>query len=102
MVKARAGSFLIRWIASFTFCLAWLCAATAQAQTPQLIAVPTTELIAVDGVLDEAAWQTAQTIDTLRQREPDEGAPASERTQVRVLYSSTQLYVGITCFSTLR
>ncbi len=89
---------MIRWIASFTFWVACLSGATAQAQTPQLIAVPTTELIAIDGVLDEAAWQTAQTIDTLRQREPDEGAPASERTQVRVLYSSTRLYVGITCF----
>ena len=89
---------MIRWLIAFACGVVSLCAATAQAQTPQLIAVPTTELIAVDGVLDEAAWQTAQTIDTLRQREPDEGAPASERTQVRVLYSSTRLYVGITCF----
>ena len=89
---------MIRRLIAFACGVVSLCAATAQAQTPQLIAVPTTELIAIDGVLDEAAWQTAQTIDTLRQREPDEGAPASERTQVRVLYSSTRLYVGITCF----
>ena len=98
MVKASAGPFSIRRLLAFACGVVWLCAATAQAQTPQLIAVPTTELMAIDGVLDEAAWQTAQTIDTLRQREPDEGAPASERTQVRVLYSPTRLYVGITCF----
>ena len=78
--------------------VACLFGSTTQAQTPELIAVPTTEPITVDGVFDEAAWQSAQTIDTLRQREPDEGAPASERTEVRVLYSPTQLYIGVTCF----
>ncbi len=72
----------------------------AQAGRPELRAVPTTELITLDGILSEAAWQSAPAIDGLRQREPDEGAPASERTEVRVLYSPSRLYVGIICFDT--
>lgn len=80
--------------------MACLCGSPVQAGTPELAAVPTTAIITVDGVLSEAAWQSAQTVDTLRQREPDEGAPASERTEVRVLYSPRRLYIGITCFDT--
>ncbi len=78
--------------------VACLFGSTTQAQPPELIAVPTNELITVDGAFSEAVWQSAQAIDTLRQREPDAGAPASERTEIRVLYSPTRLYIGITCF----
>lgn len=53
--------------------------------------------ITVDGRLDEPAWQTAPAAADFRQREPDEGAPASQATEVRVLYTSTVLYVGVTC-----
>ncbi|HEX4933891.1 MAG TPA: carbohydrate binding family 9 domain-containing protein, partial [Gemmatimonadaceae bacterium] len=51
--------------------------------------------IKLDGLLTEAAWRTAPTIGSLRQREPLEGAPATEQTEVRVLYDETTLYVGI-------
>jgi hypothetical protein len=71
---------------------------TASTDPPELRATYTESLIVVNGALDEAAWQEAQVIDVLRQREPDEGAPASERTEVRVLYSRTRLYVGVICF----
>lgn len=74
-----------------------LFAAPVSAASPSLVAVPTTDPITVDGVLDEAAWQHAQIIDTLRQREPNEGQAASEPTQVRVVYSPTHLYVGVHC-----
>ncbi len=48
-------------------------------------------------MLDEAVWQHAPAIDTLRQREPDEGQPASEPTRVQVVYSPTHLYIGVHC-----
>jgi hypothetical protein len=51
----------------------------------------------IDGVLDEPAWQRAQKIDTLQQHEPIEGASASERTEVWILYSRSRLYVGVIC-----
>lgn len=51
--------------------------------------------IKVDGLLNEAAWRTAPTVGPLRQREPLEGAPATEQTEVRVLYDESTLYVGV-------
>src|SRR5438477_2881294 len=51
----------------------------------------------IDGVLDEAVWQRAAPIDTFVQIEPAEGQPATERTEVRILYTPTMIYVGVTC-----
>jgi hypothetical protein len=67
---------------------------------PEVMATFTTDALTIDGQLDEPAWQTAHVIDGLRQREPDEGALASQRTEVRVLYSRSRLYVGVTCWDT--
>ena len=91
---------LLVWLSSVVGTVWLLCflSTPTWAEKPSLVATPTSEQITVDGVLNESAWQSAQPINTLRQREPDEGAPASERTEVRVLYSQTQLYVGIICF----
>ncbi len=52
----------------------------------------------VDGRLDDAAWRTAPALDDLRQREPNEGAPASERTEVRVLFDGETLFIGVHAF----
>ena len=54
--------------------------------------------IQLDGLLDEAVWQAAPVSSGFRQQEPDEGAPATERTEVRVVYDETTLYVGITAY----
>ncbi|MGH7461931.1 MAG: carbohydrate binding family 9 domain-containing protein, partial [Longimicrobiales bacterium] len=48
----------------------------------------------IDGRLDESIWQTALPVSTFRQVEPDTGQPASERTEVRVLFNDGALYVG--------
>ncbi|MDX1547631.1 MAG: DUF5916 domain-containing protein, partial [Rhodothermales bacterium] len=65
----------------------------------QVSAVRLTEsTIAIDGRLDEAAWQGAPVIEGFRQREPVEGAPATERTVVRVLYDDEALYIGARMF----
>jgi hypothetical protein len=73
-------------------------ASGAGANPPEITATLITEPLVIDGALDEPAWQRAQVIDTLLQREPNEGAPASERTEVRVLYSRSRLYVGVICY----
>ena len=52
----------------------------------------------IDGVLDEALWESAAVIDDFTQQEPDEGAPASERTEVRVLYDGSSLFLGVRAF----
>lgn len=50
--------------------------------------------ISVDGILDEDAWQQAEPVTGFRQFEPDEGDPATMRTEVRVLYGAGNLYIG--------
>jgi hypothetical protein len=51
--------------------------------------------IDIDGALDEAAWATAPASGAFFQREPDEAAPPSQPTEVRVLYSERALYVAV-------
>jgi hypothetical protein len=50
--------------------------------------------ITIDGRLDEAAWRRATPITGFRQYDPDEGAPASQPTEVRILYGPHALYIG--------
>ncbi|HET9332878.1 MAG TPA: DUF5916 domain-containing protein [Gemmatimonadota bacterium] len=50
----------------------------------------------IDGRLDEAVWGRAEVAGGLRQREPAEGEPATEETEVRVLFTEYALYVGVT------
>ena len=42
----------------------------------------------IDGVMDDAVWARAAFIDEFIQQEPNEGAPATERTEVRPSPSS--------------
>ncbi len=48
----------------------------------------------VDGKLDEAVWTSVPAIVGFVQREPVEGEPVSERTEVRILVDGQALYVG--------
>lgn len=50
----------------------------------------------IDGRLDDSVWQQIPPITDFRQREPDEGQPSTERTEVRVAYTSSTLYFGMT------
>ena len=49
----------------------------------------------VDGLLDEAAWRLAPAASGFRQQEPFEGEPATEITEVRVVFDDATLYVGV-------
>ena len=53
---------------------------------------------AIDGVLDEPIWREAAMVDSFTQQEPSDGAPASERTEVRLLYDAEHLYIGVRAF----
>ena len=54
-----------------------------------------TEAPSIDGVLDERVWQDAAPLTDFVQAEPFEGQPASERTEVRMLYDDEAIYVGV-------
>ena len=64
---------------------------------PHLAAVRVAKPPMIDGRLDDEAWQTAAATDAFRQQFPFDGAAPSERTQLRVLYDDTALYVGFDC-----
>ena len=50
--------------------------------------------IVVDGRLSEGTWAEAGALTQLRQRNPNEGKPETERTEIRVAYDNDALYVG--------
>ena len=52
----------------------------------------------IDGVLDEPFWADIPPVTGFRQRDPVDGAPASERTEVRIAYDEDALYFGFTFF----
>jgi len=81
---------------------AWVPAAAAQEHRhgpsreqyqvqPGLVADPP----AIDGLLDEAVWASAPSLDSFTQQEPSDGEPATERTTVQLLYDSSALYIGV-------
>lgn len=55
------------------------------------------EALTVDGTPDEPAWRKATPVSGFLQYQPQKGAPASFKTEVRVLYGSKFIYFGITC-----
>ena len=56
------------------------------------------ESIDLDGILDEEVWGRAEPASDFVQVEPDNGTPATERTEVRVVYTDDALYMGVICY----
>ena len=54
--------------------------------------------VTLDGNLDEPAWQEAPVSLGFVQRDPREGEPSSEKTEFRILYTATTLYIGVICY----
>ena len=48
----------------------------------------------VDGDLSDPVWEKAPVIDQFIQMVPDSGEPATERTEVRIVYDSDSLYIA--------
>ena len=52
----------------------------------------------LDGSVDEDLWRSVPPATGFVQQNPDEGAPATERTEVRIAFDDRNLYFGIVCF----
>ena len=65
---------------------------------PIASATAVSEAPVIDGNLGESSWQSAQILTGFVQREPMEGEPVSERTEVRILYDGEALYIGAWLF----
>jgi hypothetical protein len=57
--------------------------------------------VTIDGRLDESAWAAAKPITELVQSTPDEGKPPSQRTEVRILYDASAIYIGARMYDSL-
>ena len=57
----------------------------------------TTGKIVIDGNIDEVDWQAAEVSDAFLQQEPYIGSAPTERTEMRLLYDDTNLYVSFIC-----
>ena len=98
--------FRQRWRKANVLMLLWMCmlcvSISVDAQTerelPRMSAHRTSEEIKVDGVLDESVWQSVEPIRQLYQIQPDQGEPATEQSEVRILYDDKKLYFGFIFF----
>ena len=61
---------------------------------PVASAIRVTEAPVVDGLLDDRAWQDAPRLTSFVQSEPFGGQPASQNTEVRIVYDDEALYVS--------
>ncbi|HEX8429632.1 MAG TPA: DUF5916 domain-containing protein, partial [Longimicrobium sp.] len=79
----------------------------AQAGTPQARVVPSVQasprngLMELDGALNEASWTSAAPATGFTQQVPNEGKPATQRTEVRFVYDDEALYIGARMFDSL-
>ena len=51
----------------------------------------------IDGNLNDAVWARAPSINEFFQRDPEEGAPATEATEVKIIYTNQAIYFGVVC-----
>jgi uncharacterized protein DUF5916 len=66
---------------------------------PSVTAVRVEHAPTLDGeVLADPVWTAAVPATTFVQEQPEEGQPASERTEVRLVFTADTLYVGVVCF----
>jgi len=75
-------------------------AAGHAAPSPHGTAAERSGTIVHDGRLDEAAWQAVAPLENFTQMQPHEGDPATQRTEIRILYDADALYIGARMFDT--
>ena len=71
---------------------------TPAATTRVAEAAKTPEAPVINGRVDDDLWQKATVITDFVQAERYEGQPATERTEVRILYDDENIYIGVICF----
>jgi len=88
------SGFQIRSLPLLILFLFPLCAGIAADSPPSVRAVRVQVPPHIDGRLNDPVWNLATPATGFRQRQPLDGEPASERTEIRVLYDAAALYFG--------
>jgi hypothetical protein len=95
---------LARLLAWTLLTLSPIAGTAAAAQTPapprhtDVVAVRTSRPPVIDGKLTDECWALAVPTGDFTQEDPDEGKPATEHTEVRILYDDVALYVAARLF----
>ena len=91
----------MRTILGAVFGLLVLASGDSSAQTgashqavPVVRSVRATAPIVVDGLLNDEAWLRAPAATSFTQKDPEEGKPVSEATELRIAYDQDALYVA--------
>jgi hypothetical protein len=88
----------MRSVSGLVVSLSLVAGSAPRAEEPMLQAQRTPVPIRLDGKLDEAQWASAPLFDRFVQTFPREGGVPGERTELRVLYDDTHLYVGVIAY----
>lgn len=86
----------MKFIPVFFVSFHWLCLGEyglAQIIIPKISNPPV-----IDGEVNDIIWQSGAIINEFFQREPNEGEPLTEKTEVFILYDSDHIYFGIKCY----
>lgn len=67
-------------------------------RTMEAVRMAPGESITLDGRLDEGVWMRAVPATNFMQQDPRNGQPATEQTEVRIVYDADKLYMGVTLF----
>lgn len=70
----------------------------AQGTFAETRAVPVEERPKIDRLVNEEIWKSAPPATDFIQQDPSFGAPATERTEVRFLFTQDTLFIGVICF----
>ena len=97
VVSLLAGPLAAQPIAQATRSAAAPAPAAPEAAPEHVLSAVSVEsgAVSLDGRLDDAAWASAPPATGFVQFQPEAGAEASERTEARVLYSESAVYVGM-------
>ncbi len=81
--------------------LIFVCASVSAQDVPtanNVSAVFVEDAPRIDGHLDEAFWQEIEPVNQFIQVWPDDGAPETEHTEVRIAYDRDNLYFAFSCY----
>ncbi len=80
------------------FLVSFFCFSLGLGANPSITAVRIEHPPVLDGRVNEQEWRAAPVASDFVQQRPLLGEPATERTEVRFLYTEDALYIGVICF----
>ncbi len=76
-----------------------LCSQNSDYSRPKALAIAIGEEPIIDGlVMEDPIWQSIEPFGNLTQTQPNFGSPASEKTEIRIAYTSETFFLSVVCY----